>query len=61
MGFVRVHAPAGTSTRVVLPVDLAPLDVRIDGRWRREPGVYRLRIGQRAGDADGVQLDVPVA
>jgi beta-glucosidase len=36
VGFARVSADAGTSARVDVPIDVAALDVRMDGRWVRE-------------------------
>ena len=61
VGFGRVHEQAGASARVVLPIDLAHLDVRLAGRWSREPGAYHLEVGRWAGDPDAVHLDVTVA
>ncbi|MEX2625403.1 MAG: glycoside hydrolase family 3 C-terminal domain-containing protein [Ilumatobacteraceae bacterium] len=61
IGFRRVHERAGGSARVVVPVDLAHLDVRLDGRWSREPGSYHLEVCRRAGDPAAVHLDVTVA
>ena len=59
----RVHARAalepGAGARVAVPVDLAMLDVRVDGRMHREPGTVRLRVAFDAADP-GVTTEVSV-
>ena len=49
----------GAGVRVAVPVDLAMLDVRVDGRMHREPGTVRLRVAFDAADP-GVTTEVSV-
>lgn len=50
VGFLRVELDAGRGTHVAVPVDLAMLDVRVDGAMHREPGTVRLRVAFDAAD-----------
>ena len=51
VGFARVRARARRTARTsAVPVDLAMLDVRVDGRMHREPGTVRLRVAFDAAD-----------
>jgi beta-glucosidase len=59
VGFARAVLDAGAGAWVAVPVDLSMLDVRVDGRMRREPGTVRLRVAFDATDA-GVVTEVSV-
>jgi beta-glucosidase len=50
VGFLRVQVDAGHGTHVAVPIDLAMLDVRLDGTMHREPGTVRLRVAFDAAD-----------
>jgi beta-glucosidase-like glycosyl hydrolase len=57
VGFARVELEAGRGARVAVPVDLAMLDVRVDGAMHREPGTVRLRVAFDATDP-GVMTEI---
>ena len=49
VAFGRVALEAGGRTTLTLPLDLADLAVRRDGRWFQEPGAYVVSVGTDAG------------
>jgi len=60
VGFARVDVPARAERTVEIPVEWSAVDVRDGGRWVREPGSWRLRVGRHAGDAGAVILTVEI-
>ncbi|MEM1333375.1 MAG: glycoside hydrolase family 3 C-terminal domain-containing protein, partial [Actinomycetota bacterium] len=58
VGFARVEVEPGGRSTVTIPIDWRQLDIRRDGSWWTEPGVYRLWVGGHAGDPDAVVVDV---
>ena len=50
VGFVRVEIPVGVAVDVAVRVDLRMLDVRVDGKMVREPGLVWLRAAFHADD-----------
>jgi beta-glucosidase len=50
IGFRRIAAEAGATQRLDVPLDLAQLDVRVDGKWLRESAAPRWRVALNAGD-----------
>ncbi len=56
VGFTKVRADPGASTRVQVDLDLRQLDVRRDGTWLVEDAPVVLHVGQHAGDDDAVTL-----
>jgi hypothetical protein len=59
VGFARAALDAGRGAHVAVPIDLAMLDVRVDGAMHREPGTVRLRVAFDAADP-GVVAEVGV-
>ncbi|MGO9197852.1 MAG: beta-glucosidase family protein [Acidimicrobiales bacterium] len=57
VGFRRVEMAAGELSSVRVPYDLASLAVRENGSWVREPGTWRLTVGQHAHDP-AVSIDM---
>jgi beta-glucosidase len=51
VGFCSAQLAAGETTSLRIPVDLACLDLRVDGRWLREPLPVVLRVGFDAASA----------
>jgi beta-glucosidase len=58
VGFGRVQLGAGVTATVDVDVDWPALDLRLDGGWVTEPGVYELAVGRCAGDPAAVTLVV---
>lgn len=56
IGFARIHADPGCTTTATIDLDWGLLDVRRDGAWWTEPGEYRVRVGQFAGDPAAIRL-----
>ena len=56
VGFTKVRAEPGASTRVQVDLDLRQLDVRRDGTWLVEDAPVVLHVGQHAGDDNAVAL-----
>ena len=49
LGFRRVHLRAGDSAAFAIPIERTPLDLRVDGDWRREDLPVVLHVGFDAG------------
>jgi beta-glucosidase len=56
VGFARVDVLAAATTTQDVRIDRRLLDVRVDGRWVREPLPTELHIGQYAYDPRSVVL-----
>ena len=59
VGFTRTELDAGSGAHVAVPIDLALLDVRVDGAMHREPGTVRLRVAFDAADP-GIETTLSV-
>jgi beta-glucosidase len=58
VGFARANVGAGVTTEVVVDVDWTQLDLRLQGTWVTEAGVYALDVGRYAHDPAAITLQV---
>ena len=54
VGFMKVHLDGGDSELLEIPIDLTPLDIRVDGEWIRENESVDLSLGFNAASTTQV-------
>lgn len=60
VGFQRIEVPANASANVEIDTPLERLAVRVDGRWKVEPGEYEIEVGLHARDPGAIATRVQV-
>jgi beta-glucosidase len=58
VGFARIAAPAAGEAAAGIALDWSALDLRLEGAWVTERGVYTLEVGQHAHDPAAIPLTV---
>jgi beta-glucosidase len=58
VGFARIAVPAAGEAAAEIALDWSALDLRLDGAWVTERGVYTLEVGQHAHDPAAISRTV---